>query len=136
MAILHHGIAFLITMAAAVRFTAGFSPIGPHTKSSVVSTQLSMATWSDSRAVREYQDFLASGRQDIEKRPDLPSAIVKTDGGDTEMADAIFKMGFGDDIFLLPGQDAPAQIGGFASYPIYITIPPQQLLHFLQNLQV
>lgn len=132
---LHHGVAFLITMAAALTFTAAFSPIVQHTKSSI-STRLNMATWSDSRAVREYQEFLASGRQDIEKRPDLPSAIVKTEGGDSEMADAIFKMGFGDDIFLLPGQDAPVQIGGFTSYPIYITIPPQQLLHFLQNLPV
>jgi hypothetical protein len=103
---------------------------------------LQMATWSDSRAVKEYQAFLSSGRQDIEKRPDLPSAIIRLNdsgggaGTDSymEMADAIFKMGLGDDVILAPGQDPPTSIGGFTEYPIYITLPPQVLLHFLKNL--
>jgi hypothetical protein len=101
---------------------------------------LKMATWSDSRAVQEYQAFLASGRQDIEKRPDLPSVIIRLNNNDSgmdsynDMANAIFKMGLGDDVVLVPGQDPPTSIGGFTEYPIYITLPPQELLNFLKNL--
>lgn len=94
-----------------------------------------MATWSDSRAVKEYQDFLASGKQEIEKTPDGPCVIVAPlDGGDMELADAIVQMGMGDDVILRKGQEAPAEIAGATAYPIYITIPPQELKEFLQNL--
>jgi hypothetical protein len=128
-----YGISSLVALVAALvpGKSCAFVDVPPKPS---FATQLRMATWSDSRAVKEYQDFLASGRQDIEKRPDLPSVIVKPSVGDTEMADAIFKMGMGDDVVLLPGQDPPSQIDGFDAYPIYITIPPQQLKEFLMSL--
>lgn len=91
-----------------------------------------MATWSDSRAVQEYQNFLASGRSEPEKRPDGPSVIVRSANGESEMADALIKMGMGDDCVLVSGQEIPA--GGPTEFPIYITLPPSELRDFLMNL--
>mmetsp|Transcript_2387 Transcript_2387/g.3656 ORF Transcript_2387/g.3656 Transcript_2387/m.3656 type:complete len:366 (+) Transcript_2387:166-1263(+) len=100
------------------------------------STKLGMATWSDARAVMEYQEFLASGKSEIEKRKDGPCAIVTTEEGETEseMAKAIFDMGMGDDIILISGQEAPPGLGNQAEYPIYITLPPTKLRDFLNDL--
>lgn len=100
------------------------------------STQLGMATWSDARAVMEYQEFLASGKSEIEKRKDGPCVIVTTEEGETEteMAKSIFDMGMGDDIILFAGQEAPPQLGDQDEYPIYITLPPTKLRNFLKDL--
>jgi hypothetical protein len=131
-------IAFLVAMAATLSPVASFSPVVTTQQklfvaSASASTQLNMATWSDSRAVKEYQEFLASGRQDIEKTPDMPSVIIKSEG-ESELADAIVQMGLGGDVVLLPGAEAPPDVAGNPSYPIYITVPPQQLREFLKNL--
>lgn len=99
-----------------------------------VSSQIRMATWSDSRAVREYQDFLASGKQVIEKTSDGASVIVRPVDGPCELADALIKMGMGDDIVVTPGQELSDSVGGAETYPIYITIPPTQLKEFLTSI--
>jgi hypothetical protein len=48
------------------------------------------------------------------------------------MADALIKMGMGDDCVLVSGQEIPA--GGPTEFPIYITLPPSELRDFLKNL--
>jgi len=63
--------------------------------------------------------------------PDCASVIVKPADGPSELADALFQMGAGDDVLVTPGQELPASA---ASYPIYITIPPTQLKQFLATL--
>jgi hypothetical protein len=91
-----------------------------------------MATWSDSRAVREYQDFLASGQQEISMTPDRPSVIVRPAEGSSELAEGLFAMGFGNDVVITPDQELPYSE---EPYPIYITIPPTQLKQFLTTLR-
>jgi len=91
-----------------------------------------MATWSDARAVLEYQEFLASGKPEIDKKKDGPCLIVAWEG-DMEMVNALVEMGMGDDVVITPGQEAPSSIGGEAEYPIYITLPPTRLKEFLKN---
>lgn len=113
---------------------AAFAPFSRQSAADKQASALLMATWSDSRAVREYQDFLASGQQEIEVTPDCPSAIVRPTEGSDELAKALYEMGSGDDIVLVPGQELPATVGGSSSYPIYITIPPTQLKQFLTTL--
>jgi len=93
-----------------------------------------MATWSDSKAVRDYQDFLNSGAQERELASDGPSAIIYSPDGANEMAESLWQMGMGDDLVLTPDQELPAEMGGKSEYPIYITLPPNQLAYFLQNL--
>jgi len=93
-----------------------------------------MATWSDSKAVKDYQDFLNSGQQEMKLKSDGPSAIVYSPSGANELAESLWAMGMGDDIVLTPDQDLPYELGGKTEYPIYITLPPNQLAYFLQNL--
>jgi hypothetical protein len=92
------------------------------------------ATWSDNRAVQEYKDFLSSGLQEIKKEKDGACVIVKSADFDLDLPDAIFKMGTGNDIVLIAGEELPALVGDEESYPIYITVPPHQLRDFLKNL--
>jgi len=99
---------------------------------SASSTRLS-ATWSDSRAVKDYQDFLNSGRQQVERASDQASVIIH-DGVNTALARCLKEIGMGDDIVLTPDQPLPAEINGSTEYPIYITIPPYYLKEFLMNL--
>jgi hypothetical protein len=73
------------------------SYIQPRFFTSTASSQLH-ATWSDSRAVKEYQEFLSSGRQEIEKLSDRQSVIVKPAYGDDALANALLQMGMGDDV--------------------------------------
>ena len=91
------------------------------------------ATWSDSKAVKDYQDFLSSGKQEIELTIDVPSVIV-TDGPDNELAQALFAMGGGSDVMCTPDTELPMEMGGSAEYPVYITLPPWQIDYFLANL--
>ena len=118
--------------------TAAFSPLQrlqttPISAPSSAS-RLYMATWSDSRAVQEYKDFLASGQQEITKTPDCASVIVRPADGPCELADALFAMGMGNDVVLTPNQDLPSDIHGATVYPIYICVPPTQLKDFLVSL--
>lgn len=100
-----------------------------------------MATWSDSKAVKEYQDFLSSGAQEIQLKDDVPSVIVVSPNeADLEfdqlnpLAQALMHMGNGDDVILSPYQVLPEMLGDFAEYPIYITLPPQEIEPFLDNI--
>jgi hypothetical protein len=100
-------------------------------------TDLKMATWSDSKAVMEYQAFLSSGKQQIEKTLDVPSAIIAPYPGSNsppELAECLAEIGLGQDLVLTPNQDLPATLGQTSEYPVYITLPPWQLDYFLQNL--
>ena len=123
----------LLAMMSAGRVTA-FTLYPSWRRADVVSSSLStlyMATWSDSRAVREYQDFLASGQQEIVMTPDRPSVIVRPAEGSSELAEGLFAMGYGNDVVITPDQELPLSE---EPYPIYITIPPMQLKQFLTTL--
>eukprot|EP00980_Cylindrotheca_fusiformis_P007071 scaffold1482_cov120-Cylindrotheca_fusiformis.AAC.13 len=91
-----------------------------------------MATWSDSKAVMDYQNFLASGKQEIERKSDGPSVIISE--GPNEMADALLTMGMGDDIILSRNDALPAEMGGNKEYPIYICLPPTEIESFIRGL--
>lgn len=122
----------------ATRSSLGFSPSYYRNAVDKVAptTRLEMATWSDSRAVKEYQDFLASGRQEIERKADGPSVIVRPfDGqGSAVLADALVAMGMGDDIVVTSDiESLPESLGGNTEYPIYITLPPMQIENFIKD---
>lgn len=100
-----------------------------------------MATWSDSKAVKEYQDFLSSGAQEIVLKEDCPSVIiVSPNEADLEfnelnpLAQALMHMGNGDDMILSPYQPLPEFLGESSEYPIYLTLPPQEIAPFLDSL--
>lgn len=92
-------------------------------------------TWSNGQAVQDYQNFLQSGRQDVERTRDGPSVIVRPANEACPLADALLAMGLGEDIVLTPGQDLPEALGGSSEYPVYVTLPPMQIEGFLQNLK-
>jgi hypothetical protein len=107
-----------------------------------ITTQLG-ATWSNGQAIKEYQDFLASGKQEIDLTKDCPSVIVVSPDFDpsdpykSTMVDMFFSLGNGDDIVVQPGDELPSIVtenNEVLSYPIYIAIPPFELEEFLQNL--
>ena len=114
----------LLTLSRAAAFTVRTS--------SPRQTALS-ATWSDSKAVKDYQDFLNSGRQEVERASDQTSVIIH-DGTNMALAACLQATGMGDDICLTPDQALPDQINGSPDYPIYITLPPYSLGGFLSNL--
>lgn len=128
---------FFLTMVGAA---AAFSPLQRHfssvTRNAVSSlSRLHMATWSDNRAVQEYKDFLSSGKQEIEKTPDMPSVIIRPgEGFDATLAEGVFNMGMQDDIIIVPHADLPPSIGNSERYPIYVALPPTLLREFIQNL--
>lgn len=111
------------------------------------SSRLHMATWSDSRAVKDYQDFLSSGQQELQLKPDGPSVIIISPAEAglefhqlNPTAQALLYMGRGDDVVVTPFQPLPDVLGEseegvpLSEYPIYITLPPQEVQPFLQNL--
>jgi len=108
-----------------------------HSRSSspdrVLDTKLH-STWSNGQAIQDYQNFLASGKQEIELTDDCPSVIIQPREGPTALAETLLQMGLGDDLVLTPDQDLPAQLGDRSEYPVYITLPPYQLEEFLTNL--
>lgn len=70
-----------------------------------------MATWSDSKAVMDYQNFLSSGKQEIELASDCASIIVRspssTDGDEySQIAQILYDMGNGDDCSTLSNSRA------------------------------
>jgi hypothetical protein len=85
-------------------------------------------------AVQDYQNFLSSGKQEVELTVDCPSVILRPLGGSTPLADALVEMGMGGDLLLTPDQDLPESLGGRSEFPIYITLPPTQLVDFLTSL--
>jgi len=127
---------------------AAFSPsVAFRTNVNTVDSlsSLRMATWSDSKAVKEYQDFLASGQQEITLKEDCPSVIIiSPNEANLELeelnplAQALMSMGRGDDLILSPYQTLPEFLGegeyATSEYPIYITLSPQEILPYLQNL--
>jgi hypothetical protein len=128
---------FSFLLAFGVSSVAGFSIAGnrksPAARKIQTTTSLSNV-WSDPKAVKGYQDFLESGEQELTLKRDGPSAIVYGVDGANELAENLWAMGMGDDVVLTPGQALPLELGGNAEYPIYITVPPNQLQSFLSNL--
>lgn len=95
------------------------------------------ATWSNGQAVQDYQQFLSSGQQEIQTTDDTASVIVVSDtSGPTPLSQALLKMGMGDDIILTtPSQsNLPPTLDNHNEYPIYITLPPNEIQDFLMNL--
>jgi hypothetical protein len=134
---------FWLAQCAALFFLAvdGFSILSTGVSrrqhsSTATTSQLQMAVWSDMKAVREYQAFLESGLQEIERKQDGPCVIVRPEEGPNEMSDALQRMGMGDDIVLSPssGHELPATLGGSADYPIYIALPPTAIDSFILKL--
>jgi len=107
-----------------------------HVKSSKTFTSL-QATWSNGQAVREYQDFLASGKQEIAKESDGPSVIVTSSNPNspaTPLVDALMSLGNGIDVVLTPTSPLPPIVGNRESFPIYVALPPNELNDFIKNL--
>jgi len=139
MMILYAFLSFLALVSPATAFA-------PHAVArQKTASSLRMATWSDSKAVKEYQDFLESGEQEITLKEDCPSVIiVSPNEADLEfdelnpLAQALMRMGNGDDIILAPYQPLPEVIGegefATSEYPIYLTLPPQEIEPFLDNI--
>lgn len=105
------------------------------------STTILQATWSNGQAVREYQDFLASGRQEIPKEADGPSVIVVSSKDDknnpsSPLARALFSLNpQQNDVIVTPQDPLPVAMGtNRESYPIYIAVPPQELKDFITQL--
>ena len=100
------------------------------------STNL-QATWSNGQAIQEYQSFLATGKSEVELRPDISSVIVSSDD-DCALADALLSLGLKNDkkdLVVRPeATSLPGEVDGNDSYPIYIAIPPTQLEGFLDGL--
>jgi len=94
------------------------------------------ATWSNGQAVQDYQNFLSSGKQELDLTDDGASVIIQPqEGPNTQLGETLLKMGLGDDLVVKPGMDLPDQLGDLGSeYPIYITLPPYQLEEFFANL--
>jgi hypothetical protein len=84
--------------------------------------------------VQDYQNFLSSGKQQLDITDDMPSVIIVPETGPTHLADALAGMGMGDDLVLTPSQDLPDSMGGSSEYPIYVTLPPYALEGFLVDL--
>mmetsp|Transcript_25792 Transcript_25792/g.39525 ORF Transcript_25792/g.39525 Transcript_25792/m.39525 type:complete len:387 (-) Transcript_25792:101-1261(-) len=134
-------VAVLAKKSGAFTFTArnAFS-LTTSTRTGSSSTTSSLkATWSNGQAIKEYQDFLASGKQEIEKEEDGPSVIVKSgtlneDHPFSLIPIAISSLRNGDDVIVTPGSPLPLSMGDKESYPIYIAVPPFELDQFITSL--
>lgn len=132
----------LLPLFALIAPSSAFSPHGAVRESTCnTPSSLGMATWSDSKAVKDYQDFLSSGAQEIKLKDDCPSVIIvspqEVDLEFTELnplAQALMQMGNGDDVILSPYQPLPETLGESSEYPIYLTLPPQEIAPFLDNI--
>lgn len=126
--------ALLCLLLAAIESTIAFSPIQSSPK---IKTVLK-ATWSNGQAIQEYQDFLASGKQEIEKEKDGPSVFVTSAISNqpiNSIAENIAALNDAkNDVFVNPGNPLPPGMGERESYPIYIAIPPNELDDFLKNI--
>lgn len=128
----------VVSLTGVAAFIVGTSPQLQKTAASTLAspstTSLNMAIWSDPKAVKEYQEFLSTGKSEVEMASDSASVIIVEPETYCDMADALFTMGMGDDLAISPYQDLPEQMDGKASYPIYITLPPNRLAEFIENL--
>ena len=130
---------WLFTLCVSVHVANAFQVVQRPWQSTVLegrttSTSALHATWSDSRAVKDYWSFLETGKSGPDLQEDGPCVVIRPSQGESPLADAIVKMGMGDDVVLVPGQELPPSLGGSAEYPIYIALPPGQLLEFLQSI--
>jgi hypothetical protein len=116
----------LLVTTSITKSTAFVTP-----KNVVVRNVALHASWSDSKAVMDYQNFLASGQQNIQLARDGAAVIVKPLSGDTLLADCLFESGMGNDVVITPDQPLPAMETD--DFPIYITLPPTQLEALLDN---
>merc|ERR1719444_34527 len=94
------------------------------------------ATWSNGQAIKEYQDFLASGKNEIESLSDRSSVIVSSND-DFPLVSALMSLGLKNDLkdyVIRPDSMLPDELDGSDSFPIYIAIPPTDLAEFLDNL--
>ena len=93
---------------------------------------------ADSKAVQDYQNFLASGQQEIELKEDGASVLVRPASYEhseqEKLVQAMLQMGMGDDLVVTPDQAVPSTLGGRREFPIYILLPPTQLADFLSTL--
>jgi len=102
--------------------------------------ELGMSTWSNGQAIQEYKDFLESGKQEIEMKPDGQSIIV-TDDTDrlSPLVKAMVSMG-GNDDWVVPfkeggaSEDFPDALGKRTEYPIYVCVSPPNLVNFIKNM--
>jgi hypothetical protein len=109
------------------------------------------STWSNGQAVQGYQDFLSSGKQEIELTADTGSVFIygnPTYDPYNNIINALLSMGSisqHEDVVLSSSQlqqlddgsatpELPETLNGQTEYPIYICIPPTQLGYFLDNL--
>ena len=97
-------------------------------------TKLQMATWSDSKATKDYQEFLESGKQEPDIKPDVPSVIICPPNNMNMLAEALLSMGEGEDLVLGPDEPLPDEMEGNSEYPVYVTLPPYEIESFIQNL--
>jgi hypothetical protein len=105
-------------------------------RASPSTTTAIQATWSNGQAIKEYQDFLASGKQEIDMASDGPSLIVKSASSNASnlMVEALTSIGNEFDAVITPRATMPTMLGDRESFPIYVTIPPMELDEFLKNL--
>ncbi len=129
--------------ASCIQKTVAFSPVkqiynSPQSLRHPSSETSLKATWSNGQAIKEYQDFLATGKQEIEKEEDGPSVFVvsaTTNSPINLIAETIAVMNDQkNDVFVRPGEPLPAELGGRTSYPIYVAVPPFELDDFIKNL--
>ena len=117
------------------------------------------STWSNGQAVQGYQDFLSSGKQEIELTVDTGSVFIygnPTYDPYNNIINAFLSMGRigqhedvvlsssvassqqqqqqGDNDIGSAIPELPETLNGQTEYPIYICIPPTQLGYFLDNL--
>lgn len=93
------------------------------------------ATWSNGQAIREYQDFLSSGKQEIDMEKDGPSLIVTPSDPESpvqRMVQSLIKLGEDNDIVVTPGSPLPTTLP--STYPIYVVLPPYEVKSFIQTL--
>lgn len=121
-----------------INVATSFTPQLPtRTTGSKIKTSSLAATWSNGQAVKEYQDFLASGKQELDKESDGPSVIVRTTNPSSRsnlMVDALYSLGNADDVVLYPNSPMPPLLGYRESFPIYVALPPNEIEDFIKNL--
>lgn len=88
--------------------------------------------------VQDYQNFLSSGKQELELTVDTPSVflvgdLTADDAKYIHIVKALMALG-NEDMVVPPGQPLPETMGGAEQYPIYVTMPPKQLGYFLDHL--
>eukprot|EP00591_Stephanopyxis_turris_P006953 CAMPEP_0195522514 /NCGR_PEP_ID=MMETSP0794_2-20130614/20755_1 /TAXON_ID=515487 /ORGANISM="Stephanopyxis turris, Strain CCMP 815" /LENGTH=395 /DNA_ID=CAMNT_0040652285 /DNA_START=69 /DNA_END=1256 /DNA_ORIENTATION=+ len=104
-------------------------------------TQLG-ATWSNGQAIKEYQDFLSTGKSGPDETRDGGSVIM-TDGTNPNLAAALVKLGMGDDLVIdidVTGDSnawpaLPTTMSDYGEeYPVYVAVSPHSLDSLLTKL--